>query len=60
MTQPSTTPPPADLEAVKRKQEATWASGVYSAVGALIPIISEASATPPTCAPGRACRERRT
>jgi ubiquinone/menaquinone biosynthesis C-methylase UbiE len=41
MTQPSITTPPADLEAVKRKQQATWASGDYSAVGALIPIISE-------------------
>jgi len=41
MTQPSTTTPPADLEAVKRKQQATWASGDYSAIGALIPIISE-------------------
>ena len=40
MTQPITTPP-VDLEAVKRKQQATWASGDYSAVGALIPIISE-------------------
>jgi SAM-dependent methyltransferase len=41
MTQPSPTTPPADLEAVKRKQQATWASGDYSAIGALIPIISE-------------------
>jgi len=40
MTQPITTPP-VDLEAVKRKQQATWASGDYSAVGALLPIISE-------------------
>src|SRR3954453_23365904 len=40
MTQPITTSP-VDLEAVKRKQQATWASGDYSAVGALIPIISE-------------------
>jgi ubiquinone/menaquinone biosynthesis C-methylase UbiE len=39
MTQPITSP--VDLEAVKRKQQATWASGDYSAVGALIPIISE-------------------
>jgi SAM-dependent methyltransferase len=40
MTQPITTSP-VDLEAVKRKQQATWASGDYSAVGALIPIISD-------------------
>src|SRR3954451_15862203 len=40
MTQPIATSP-VDLEAVKRKQQATWASGDYSAVGALIPIISD-------------------
>ena len=40
MTEPITTPP-VDLEPVKRKQQATWASGDYSAVAALIPIISE-------------------
>jgi SAM-dependent methyltransferase len=40
MTQPITTPP-VDLDAVKRKQQATWASGDYSAVAALIQIISE-------------------
>jgi ubiquinone/menaquinone biosynthesis C-methylase UbiE len=40
MTQPITTPA-VDLQAVKRKQQATWASGDYSAVGALLPIISE-------------------
>ena len=30
-----------DLEAIKARQQATWASGDYSAVGARIPIISE-------------------
>jgi SAM-dependent methyltransferase len=41
---PSTAAPAApavDLAAVKRRQQETWASGDYAAVGALIPIISE-------------------
>ena len=33
--------PAVDFEAVKRKQQATWASGDYSAVAALIQVISE-------------------
>jgi len=37
----STTPPAVDLAAVKAKQQQTWASGDYSAIAALIQIISE-------------------
>jgi ubiquinone/menaquinone biosynthesis C-methylase UbiE len=38
MTAPSTTP---DLEAVKAKQQQTWASGDYHEIATTIPIISE-------------------
>jgi len=40
MSTPTSTPA-VDFEAVKRKQQATWASGDYSAVAALIQVISE-------------------
>lgn len=33
--------PPIDLAAIKRRQQATWASGDYAAVAARIPIVSE-------------------
>src|SRR3954451_2859512 len=36
-----TTATPPDLSAIKAKQQQTWASGDYSAIGATIPIISE-------------------
>jgi SAM-dependent methyltransferase len=38
MTAPAATP---DLEAIKAKQQQTWASGDYHAIAATIPIISE-------------------
>jgi ubiquinone/menaquinone biosynthesis C-methylase UbiE len=37
----TTTPAPVDLKAVKAKQQATWASGDYSVVGATLNIIAE-------------------
>lgn len=37
----TTAAPPPDLSAVKRRQQATWASGDYSAIGALIVPVAE-------------------
>ncbi|MCG3144572.1 MAG: hypothetical protein HONDAALG_02008 [Gammaproteobacteria bacterium] len=37
----TTTPAPVDLKAVKTRQQATWASGDYSVVGATLTIVAE-------------------
>lgn len=37
-------PPPPDLEAVKRRQQATWASGDYAVIGITLQIVGESLA----------------
>lgn len=40
----ATTPPAPDLEAIKRRQQATWASGDFAVVGTTLQIVGEALA----------------
>ena len=47
------------LEAVKQRQQATWASGDYSAVAALIVPVAERLVDLATCVPARACSTSR-
>jgi hypothetical protein len=37
-------PPPPDLEAIKQRQQATWASGDYAVIGTTLQIVGESLA----------------
>jgi ubiquinone/menaquinone biosynthesis C-methylase UbiE len=42
--QPPSAPPVADLDAIKRRQQATWASGDFAIIGVTLQIVGEALA----------------
>ena len=39
--QPNVAPPPADLTAVKARQQGAWSSGDYAVVGTTLQIVGE-------------------
>ena len=43
-SQSITLPPPPDLEAIKQRQQATWASGDYAVIGTTLQIVGESLA----------------